>query len=529
MQPIKKLFGWLDEHILELATGFLLVFIPLYPKWPLVDILPGYIVRLRLEDILVFGVGLLWLVQLLRKKVSLKNNPLLIPVLLYLFIGLLSSVSALFLTKTVPLERLHVAKLFLHWLRRIEYMSLAFIFFSAVKSFKELRRFTTILAIVVVLLMLYGLGQKYFAWPVYSTMNRELSKGWRLVLTEHARVPSTFAGHYDFAAFSVIALSIIGSLMLSASTTVKTKPLWVVFGAGLVSLLLTASRASFIAYLIAISLVVFFISLRHSIQWGMTRWVGVITISILGMLLFGDLSQRFAHFFKTDQIKEYVLYEILKKERIPPGSEITGDLALVYTETDQPPVPLEPRELPPDVFENIPLAFPEATLSAGTDSAVASLAGKPRTYSAAAFTFGLSSAIRFDALWPRAIAGFLKNPLLGSGYSTLLKVQETEFTEAESTDNDYLRALGETGLLGFVSFFGILGFSIFTVWKNRQVIKDPFVFALVGGIGGAIVGMLVNGIYIDVFEASKVAYIFWALMGILFAAVKLGRKRPQYE
>jgi len=220
--------------------------------------------------------------------------------------------------------------------------------------------------------------------------------------------------------------------MLSASTTVKTKPLWVVFGAGLVSLLLTASRASFIAYLIAISLVVFFISLRHSIQWGMTRWVGVITISILGMLLFGDLSQRFAHFFKTDQIKEYVLYEILKKERIPPGSEITGDLALVYTETDQPPVPLEPRELPPDVFENIPLAFPEATLSAGTDSAVASLAGKPRTYSAAAFTFGLSSAIRFDALWPRAIAGFLKNPLLGSGYSTLLKVQETEFTEAES-------------------------------------------------------------------------------------------------
>jgi len=494
-----------------------------------VDLLPGYIVRLRLEDILIFCVGLLWLVQLLRRKVTLKDNPLFLPIILYFGIGLLSSLSALFITKTVPLERLHVAKLFLHWMRRIEYMSLAFVFFSAIKTSRQLKRYITILAMVIVILMLYGLGQKYLAWPVYSTMNREFSKGWRLVLTEHARVPSTFAGHYDFAAFSVICLAFVGSLMLGSSKTIKTKALWIVFAAGLVSLLMTASRASFIAYLIAITAVIIFLSARYTLKWGISRWAGIMVISLIGMVLFGDLSQRFAHFFKVEQMKEYVLYEILKREKTPPGIKVSSDLALVYTETDQPPVPLQstPGELPPDVFENIPLAFPEATLSAGADASISSIAGKPRTYSPAAFTFGLSSAIRFDALWPMAIKGFLRNPLLGSGYSTLLKTQLTDFTEAESTDNDYLRALGETGLLGFLSFFGILGFALLSVWKHKDRIKDPFLFSLVIGIGGAIIGMLVNGLYIDVFEASKVAYIFWAMMGLLFAAIELGiRKKP---
>lgn len=531
MKPIKKLFTWLDQHILELSAGFLLSFIPLYPKWPLADVLPGYIVRMRLEDLLIAGVLLIWISQAFRRKVSFKDNPLTVPILIYLLIGLLSSASALFVTKTIPLERIHIAKLFLHWVRRVEYMSLAFIFFSAVKTPRQIRRLVTILALVVLTTTLYGLGQKYFQWPVYSTMNREFAKGWRLVLTEHARVPSTFAGHYDFAAYSVIALAVFSSLILFAKKNKVSKKYHFIFLAAFISLLLTASRSSFISYLVAVTVVVVGLSVRQSLSWAAKRWVGIMLVSIVGMLLFGDLSQRFAHFLKIDQLKEYIAFEILKKDRYEGTAplQVSEDLALVYTETDQPPIPAETLELPPDVFENIPLAFPEATLSAGADAAVATLAGKPRTYSEAAFTFGLSSAIRFDALWPRAIKGFLKNPLLGSGYSSLTKTQLTEFTEAESTDNDFLRALGETGILGFLSFFGIMGFALFTIWKRRKAIQDPFLFALIVGIGGAIVGMLVNSVYIDVFEASKVAYTFWAMMGILFASIKIATKKSRYE
>lgn len=523
MKRIKKLLSWLDKHILELLAGFLLVFIPLYPKWPLADVLPGYIVRIRLEDILIMGVLIIWILQLLRKKVSLKNNPLAVPILIYLGIGLLSSISALFISKTIPLERIHIAKLFLHWARRVEYMSLAFIFFSAMRTSKQIKRLITIFALVAIATTIFGLGQKYFQWPVYSTMNREFAKGWRLVLTEHARVPSTFAGHYDFAAFCVIVLAVFAGMLLQIKKNKISKKYIIVYIAAFISLLLTASRTSFIAYLVAVTVVIIGLSFRHSISWAAKRWIGLMVLSISGMLLFGDLSQRFAHFFKIDQIKEYLVYEVLKKEQIErePSLQLSEDLALVYTETDQPPIPVE---LPPDVFEDFPEAFPEATLSAGADPKVASLAGKSRTYSQAAFTFGLSSAIRFDALWPRAIKAFKNNPLLGSGYSTLTKTQLTQFTEAESTDNDFLRALGETGILGFISFFGILVFTLLTVVKKRGQIQDPFLFALIIGISGAIVGMLVNGLYIDVFEASKIAYTFWAMMGVLFASIRLASK-----
>ena len=111
--------------------------------------------------------------------------------------------------------------------------------------------------------------------------------------------------------------------------------------------------------------------------------------------------------------------------------------------------------------------------------------------------------------------------MLGSGYSTLTKRNVEDFTEAESTDNDFLRALGETGLLGFLSFFGMITFICVYALKSYSKIEDPFYATLVAGLVAATIGLLVNAIYIDVFEASKVAYTFWILVAILLATVKL--------
>ena len=130
-----------------------------------------------------------------------------------------------------------------------------------------------------------------------------------------------------------------------------------------------------------------------------------------------------------------------------------------------------------------------------------------------------------DYTWPQAIKGFLKNPLLGSGYSTLTKKNIEDFTEAESTDNDFLRALGETGLLGFLAFFGMIAFICSYAIKNFQKITDTFFAVIVASLVAATIGLLVNAIYIDVFEASKVAYTFWIMMAILLATVKLATKQ----
>ena len=119
-------------------------------------------------------------------------------------------------------------------------------------------------------------------------------------------------------------------------------------------------------------------------------------------------------------------------------------------------------------------------------------------------------AIRLDALWPQAINGFKRNVLLGSGYSTLVKTNVGEFTYAESTDNDYLRMLGETGLLGTLSFLVII---FFVIKYSSTIIAQAEGLTLILGLGGvgATIAMLTTATYIDIFESSKVAYVFWMI------------------
>lgn len=521
---IKRLGSWLDKNILFYLSVFLLIFIPLYPKLPLFEAIPGYIVRVRVEDFLVFFAFLVFLIQVIRKKAAFRN-PLWKPIILYLIIGLLSSLSAIFITKSVPFEKIHVAKLALHYLRRIEYFSLFFIFFAGIRSRKQIKMLFFILSLVVLLLVLYGLGQKYFGWPVYSTMNREFAKGWRLILREHARVPSTFAGHYDLGAFLVFILAIFISLTLFLRE--KKLKIWsaVIFLLSFVLLMYTASRTSFISYIVGLTVTIFLLAKKKGLAWGLISWSVMIVLSFFTMFNFQDISERFSHFFKLELIQNFVKDKIFKLD----DSQyfvLNKDLSLVYTPSDKPPEVLEKEgveglmekiaQLPPDVYEAIPLPL---TATEGAEFEATGPVMVEREYSPYAFIFGLSAAIRFDVLWPRAIERFLMNPILGTGYSTLTKARLSDFTEAESTDNDYLRALGETGILGFISFFGIIGLTLRKSYKALGKIKNRYFYALVAGVIGGTIGLLFNALYIDIFEASKVAFMFWGIMGLLMASL----------
>jgi len=124
----------------------------------------------------------------------------------------------------------------------------------------------------------------------------------------------------------------------------------------------------------------------------------------------------------------------------------------------------------------------------------------------------ISFATRLQIEWPRAINAFKKNPLLGTGPSSI----------TEATDNDYLRWLGETGLLGTLIFLNILFIILKNIWdrlKNfspqEKLISYGFIFGLLG--------LLVNASYIDVFEASKVAYTFWTIAGIFIGYSSLNQ------
>ncbi|MFC1624899.1 O-antigen ligase family protein [Patescibacteria group bacterium] len=117
-----------------------------------------------------------------------------------------------------------------------------------------------------------------------------------------------------------------------------------------------------------------------------------------------------------------------------------------------------------------------------------------------------SSSIRLNVEWPRALRAFSKNPFFGTGYSSITL----------ATDNDYLRLLGEVGILGFFSF-GLILFTILTYivkvipkLSKMNIIERAFMAGFAGGFSG----VLINAIFIDIFEASKFATLFWFMTGV---------------
>ena len=59
-----------------------------------------------------------------------------------------------------------------------------------------------------------------------------------------------------------------------------------------------------------------------------------------------------------------------------------------------------------------------------------------------AFAYDVSYTTRLQGTWPRAYEALQRNYLLGSGYSSI----------NIASDNNYLRILGEIGVLGFAAF-----------------------------------------------------------------------------
>jgi hypothetical protein len=302
-------------------------------------------------------------------------------------------------------------------------------------------------------------------------------------------------------------------------------------------LILTVSRASFFALLTSVSILYLVMMFRKSIWWASWRWFVSIVFFLTIMVLFGDLSDRLLQVLGEDMAQSIRAYTY----KINPPPVDTPEPPL--TVSDSLPEPKKEEQIviqpvtdhtnvPVDVYSEPVIIEPLPTVDEENpkEATSAPVVTYP-TYSDTALKYGLSVAIRLDALWPRALAGFKSNPLFGSGYSTLTKERPEIFTYAESTDNDILRMLGETGLFGTISFLAIL---IILMWrfiavlKNKQV-NDPLLIALNASGIAICLGLLMNSVYIDVFEASKVAYAFWSVMGITLASGKILTEKLKNE
>lgn len=478
---LPKLKTWWKNNAFFCFCLLILIFIPLYPKLPLAELIPGYLVRVRLEDFLILSAGLIWLWQLIKGQIDWKNSYFLLLVA-YAGAGLLSLLVATGLQQTVSLQLLHLAKSSLHYFRYLEYFSLFVFFISAVKTKQHIKISLITLIITLNLVTIYGLGQKYLQWPVFSTMNREFSKGQALTLKPGIKLHSTFGGHYDLAAWLVMILPLTTSWLLMTKS--KLKRFWLslsLLGGGWL-LWQSASKTATVAAGVALGFIGFIWLQKKWGWWKASLYTGLgflLTISSLGIGLFYQSPQTFYQYLPFVQ-------------------------------------PTDSRQV---------VAVEEQT---------------NETWSENAKKYGLSMGIRLDTLWPQALHGWTLNPATGQGYATLNRRGLNEFTEADSTDNNYLRILGETGLLGFTSFFGLI-IILLATWsqqlpfinQNQENRKDEdrSTQILILGLMAGTIGLLFNALIIDVFAASKVAFSFWGLAGLTLRGQALieGEKFKQRE
>ncbi|MBI2026173.1 MAG: hypothetical protein HYT06_02215, partial [Candidatus Levybacteria bacterium] len=252
---MRKIISWIRENILFLFSLFLLAFIPLYPKLPLLDVKNTW-VYIRVEDFLVLFVFLFWLRNFFKRKITLKT-PLTLPILIFWIIGAIATLhGVLIIFPTIANVFPNVA--FLSFIRHIEYMSLFFIAYSSMKDKRFIPVVVAFLVMTFLAVVFYGFGQKYLEFPAFLTMNEEFAKGIPIQLSQLSRVPSTFAGHYDLAAYLVLVIPILVSLLFGFKNWLIKIFLIVssVLGFGL--LFMTVSRVSFFVLLIALLVVLFF-------------------------------------------------------------------------------------------------------------------------------------------------------------------------------------------------------------------------------------------------------------------------------
>jgi len=494
MKKLTKWFKWIDDNILKVLIGAYIFLIPLYPKLPIRMVTYTYI-AVRFEDLFMAVIVFVFFLQLLRKKITLNERF----IRLFLLFWLAVFISFLFnryVTEILPYKMLAL----LHSLRRIEYMIIFFIAGSVVKTKKDFFIFLSLSFVVFFIVTVYGIGQKFLGWPAVQTMNPEYAKGYILFLTPEARISSTFAGHYDLAAYLVFFMPIIIGFFLYKKNAIY----FVLFLLGLFDLVLTASRASYAAYLVSI---IIFLSLFK--KW--KTLLAVIFFTVLFTASSKSLTSRLTRTFQVKQIfvnqqtGQVVVPQNITTKEVPAGTMyVQLNSSQIQSGLDQTKV--ANKEL---MIKNVRERIREDAKKRGQI-----LSAEEENMMIASITAGLkpisslvpdiSFATRLQVEWPRAIMAFLKNPILGTGPSSI----------TEATDNDYLRALGEFGLLGF-TLFALIIFNIakkvFATATKVKAKENIIFFSFLFGL----LALLINATYIDVFEASKVAYVFW-LMAALF-------------
>lgn len=537
---MNKLWQFFDEQILKWGVGFAILFVALYPKLPSIYITHTW-VYVRAEDFVIAALVFVWIIQLVRRKVSLPFT-LGLPIFIYWIVGLASLIfSLIFIGPTLANFFPKIA--ILSYLRRIEYMILFFVAFSTVKNQKDVRDYIKIILITITGIVFYGLGQRLylvvwhffpqfgrmfpFCFPSFQTTNEEFAKGIPLCLPFDGRITSTFGGHYDLAAYLVVVLPIVFGIMLASKKFASKVLLSLLYVFGLVILILTSSRISFPAYLLSATIALIFMKQKKYIL------PVIIVATACLFLLSGSTVKRFANTFRITTVVTNSQGQVVGisdaslpkdlQNRIQ-SSQGTANVAAPTPSQDL-PTGSGFITLPQNGNNRTNIAVVQKQLSSADAKKNNFLYGGVQISTVSgnftvqkALAYDISITTRFQGEWPHAWSAFMRNPALGSGYATITL----------AADNDYLRNLGETGLLGLTSFIFVFIMLGILLKEQMKYVTDPLTKAFLLSLAGGVIGLAFNAVLFDIFEASKVAESLWLFLGI-GAGILLSHQKAQFN
>src|SRR5258706_10186229 len=239
------------DSLYKFSLAAILIFIPLYPKFPLFTV-PFSYVSIRAEDFLISLVWLIFLVRLVAVR-QLKFPKITFQFATFFFVTFVPALAAILITQNVqPLI------VILHFLRRVEYMSFFFLVYWAGKNASTRRYYLELALLPSIGVFLYGIAQIFLGAPVISTMDSESSKGIALTLRPGVTLNSTFAGHYDLAVYLNMIMTYLLALTASAHSWLKRLPFVGLFILLLWLFMQAGSRVGLLGLVLSVGLVSFF-------------------------------------------------------------------------------------------------------------------------------------------------------------------------------------------------------------------------------------------------------------------------------
>jgi O-antigen ligase len=135
-----------------------------------------------------------------------------------------------------------------------------------------------------------------------------------------------------------------------------------------------------------------------------------------------------------------------------------------------------------------------------------------------------SSLVGRMYIWDAAVPVFFRNPLVGQGLGMFAmtigavgaqNIPGQASASAIAAHNDYLRILVETGIIGFILYFGTLILLFKSAWQLWRCSDDPVASAIGRAFVAVCAGQLAAYAADNLFGMPALQFYFWSLAGIV--------------